>query len=234
MLYEGLTRAIEINPKLTSHFLTFIDWHFRNYFDIDPTKCVINFKQIVREFNGRLEVWDNLGKLIIFVSSCIVTCDQHSIGNDNQCVISLLSSLLDRVDSITLAQLEISENVDQRSKEIGIQFVQCMEGLMAFAVMAATTTNGLMEKFYKVFQHHQKIIGELKNIFGEKKSGKKTKANSNPITSTPNTTSETPLPHTQYTISATINLTTEQAIQFKPTNVWDINIIQKLLSALFK
>lgn len=61
-LYEGLSRAIDFNPKLIPHLLPFLIYHFVQYFDISDLGFNIKFGKIVRERSEYgFDIWDNLG-----------------------------------------------------------------------------------------------------------------------------------------------------------------------------
>lgn len=233
-MYEGLIRAIEFNHKLTSHLLIFIDWHFRSYFELSGGELVVKFDRIVIETDGDIDVWDNIGKLLTFVATCVIVCEDYQITHDNRIIVDLLNTILDKVDSITVQSLGLQS--DRKSMEIGQQYIQLLEGVMAYAAMASAGTNNLSRKFYNVFKHHQKITAELKTLFAERKSSKKVRskelATSTPNCSTANQSSD--LATTQLTINDTQKQSATEELQFKPVNIWEAGTLQKILDWVFR
>lgn len=228
ILYEGLTRAIEFNYKLTSHVLIFIDWHFRSYFEVVGGALEVKFERIVNETNGELDVWDDIGKLVSFVGTCVMICEEHHIMHDNRVVIELLGIILEKCDSITVESLNLQN--DKRSREVGRQYLHLLEGIMAYATMTSTAKNATMRRFYAIYKHHEKVSAEMKTLFTEKRAAKKGRAATakGTATSTPNCTETEDL---QFTVSGTMKDPEEHV--FKPENIWETQTMQKLLNMVF-
>lgn len=216
------------NYKLTSHLLVFIDWHFRSYFEVVGGVLVIKFDRIVYETDGDLDVWDDIGKLVTFVGTCVTICKEHNIGHDNRIIIELLATILEKCDSITVQSLGLQN--DRRSREIAHQYLHLLEGIMAYATMTSTATNAAMQRFYKIYKHHEKVSAEMKILFTEKRAAKKGRAATakGTATSTPNCTETEDL---QFTVSGTVKDAEEHL--FKPANIWETQTMQKLLNMVF-
>lgn len=236
ILYEGLTRAIEFNHKLTSHLLIFMDWHFRSYFKVSGGVLVIVFDRVVKESDeGDIDIWDNLGKLVSFMATCVMICEQHQIAHDYKIIVDLLNTMLEKCDSITVESL-ILQN-DRRSRVVGQQFLHLLEGIMAYAVIVSPATvigsNKLMRRFHAVFKHHEKVTSELKILFMEKRGsgGSKSSKSKDPPTSTPNCTA-TETPAVEFTLTAAAQKEGD-ATAFKPVNIWETATMQKLLNMVF-
>lgn len=179
------------------------------------------FDRIVTESEGRIVVWDHIGRLVAFVATCVNNCEQHNISHDNRIVIELLTTILEKVDGITVASLELQS--DKKSMEIGRQYVELLEGIMAFAVNSGNSKNKFMERFPRIFKHYQEVTGELKFLFSEKRGGKKTKGKD----TTQNSTSEV-----EFTLNGTSQVGEE--LKFKTECIWDTTTMQKMIQMMFR
>lgn len=88
---SDLQRAVELNAKLVPHVLQFVDFHFRKFFDTPDedqagddleTPFAINYDQLISSKDDQLEVKDNLGCLVQFVSHCLSIFDRSRLGCD--------------------------------------------------------------------------------------------------------------------------------------------------------
>lgn len=225
ILYEGLIRAIEFNHKLTPHLLIFIDWHFRSYFSLVGGELQVKFDRIVVESDGHVDVWDDIGKLIIFVATCVMTCEQPQFSHDVRIVVDLLHTVREKVTGISIQSLNLQK--DRKSMEIGKQYLSLLEGIMAYTVMAseASSSANNMEKFQKIFNQHQKFEAEMNNLFAVKKSTKKPRKDNNRDCSTV---------ADQDTITAqgagNTQCDSPDTLQFKRSNIWGTNIVETLLN----
>lgn len=108
MLYEGLMQSLELNPNLTPHVLQFLDWHFRNYFDMSNgitikfDKCVC--EQMVDGFNT-VQIYDHIGKLLQFICHSVLICDRNELDYDTSDLKEFLALLLEKIDLITVHRL---------------------------------------------------------------------------------------------------------------------------------
>uniref|UniRef100_A0A182T620 Fanconi anemia group I protein n=1 Tax=Anopheles maculatus TaxID=74869 RepID=A0A182T620_9DIPT len=114
MLYEALGRAVEFNTQLLPHVLQFIDWHFESFFGENPKESFrIDFEKCVR-YKGELHeddpssddhrsvvVYDNIGRLTVFMVHCVVLCDQHDVQHDTSAVKSTLQLIVERIDNLS-------------------------------------------------------------------------------------------------------------------------------------
>lgn len=116
MLYDGLTNAVELNPKLTPHILLFLESHFREYICLaddagtgSGSGVRIKFDKCVVEkcVDGipTVQVWDHFGKLLQLVGRGIVKCDEHHLDFETEDLKKVLTTLIDRIDSISLEDL---------------------------------------------------------------------------------------------------------------------------------
>lgn len=198
-------------------------------------ELVVRFDRLVTEVDGDIVVWDNIGKLISFVGTCVMTCEEHQITHDNRIIIDLLNTILEKADKITVQSLGL-EN-DMKSREIGQQLIFLLEGAMAYAAMASSASRNHTKRFEEIFVHHQAVIAETKALFVvEKKGGKKAKAkelaSSTPNCSTAN--EQSGLVTTQMTINDTQRDAGPEELQYKLTNIWETSTLQKLLEWVFR
>lgn len=109
MLYDGLTNAVEFNPKLTPHVLLFLESHFRDYICIVDHQLRIKFDKCITEkcIDGipTVQIWDHFGKLLQLIGRCIIKCDEHSLDFETEDMKELFDSLIGRIDTITVEQL---------------------------------------------------------------------------------------------------------------------------------
>lgn len=107
-LYEKLLPSMELNPNITPHVLQFLDWHFRNYFDVS-SGCSIKFNKCVREQvvdgNSTVQVYDQIGKLLQFMCQAVLICDHNAVEYDTSDLKEFLGILLERIDLITVQRL---------------------------------------------------------------------------------------------------------------------------------
>lgn len=74
------------------HVLQFVDFHFRNFFDTPSveqeagddldTHFRINYEQLISAKDDQLDLKDNLGNLVQFVSHCLTIFDRLPSGCD--------------------------------------------------------------------------------------------------------------------------------------------------------
>lgn len=108
ILYEGLLQSMELNPNLTPHVLQFLDWHFRNYFDVS-NGITIKFDKCIREqiVDGvnTVQIYDHIGKLLQFICQSIQICDRNAIEYDTGDLKEFMGTLIVRIDLITVDRL---------------------------------------------------------------------------------------------------------------------------------
>lgn len=107
VLYDGLISAIQQNTKLITHVLQFIDWHFRSYFFEVDEDISINFEKCitVNDDGQSVQVQDHIGRLIQFMSQCIVLLDHSGLDFDASDLKEFFENLLSKITTITLEQL---------------------------------------------------------------------------------------------------------------------------------
>lgn len=165
-LYEGLTRAVQFNPKLLPHILLFLDYHFQSYFEISENDFKIKFEKIVQERNDQILIWDNLGKLINFIGFCVIQCEQNNIIYDNLVLHELLMSLIDRIGDLSLENIGVTgRHVTSKTIIISYQYLNCLEACMAFAIFKTNSENPLTHKLLRIFKHYSECSEEIKVRF---------------------------------------------------------------------
>lgn len=109
MLYDGLTNAIDVNPKLIPHILQFLDCHFRNYFHVTDTQVTIKFEKCVVEKSKdgivTIQIWDHVGKLLQLVAFCIVKCEQSNLEFETKDLKEFFQNVIKRIDMVSIEQL---------------------------------------------------------------------------------------------------------------------------------
>lgn len=103
--FIDLQRAVELNPKLVPHILQFIDWHFRSFFDApleedEDHVFAVKFDKIVCANDlqeNEIEINDNLGRLLLFVSHCLVIFEKFETEYDTREMKRLINVSLEKV-----------------------------------------------------------------------------------------------------------------------------------------
>lgn len=109
ILYDGLFNSIQQNSKLIPHVLQFLDWHFRNYFNELGDFLEIDFEKCVSEVaTGELksiQVNDHIGKLLYFITHCIILLDQHNLEFDATDLKEFFDKLIQKIHTISMEQI---------------------------------------------------------------------------------------------------------------------------------
>lgn len=109
ILYDGLSGAVQQNPKIITHVLQFLDWHFRSYFNEIADTITINFDKAITEINNgditNIQINDHIGKLLQFITQCIILLDHFELEFDVNDLKEFFEQLLEKMDTITLDQL---------------------------------------------------------------------------------------------------------------------------------
>lgn len=220
ILYDTLLRAVDQNTQLAPHVLFFIDFHFRNYFEMDQLNFTIKFREFIAESEDKIEVWDNLGALIYFVGFCVVTCDKFELQYDTVILKDLLESLINRIADVTLESLGVSGPASPLNIAIGTHFVQCLEGVMAYCALASTPSNQYIGKIGKIFEHYEKCNKTLKDMWESvKKSAGKRGKKGNMTKTTMITQQMSQLP---------------QFSSGKRSNIWDFATLERFLIVIYE
>uniref|UniRef100_A0A182Y8A9 Fanconi anemia group I protein n=1 Tax=Anopheles stephensi TaxID=30069 RepID=A0A182Y8A9_ANOST len=177
MLYEALGRAVEFNTQLLPHVLQFIDWHFESFFGENPQESFrIDFEKCVRYKGGELHededasadgqrsvvVYDNIGRLTVFMVHCVVLCDQHDVQHDTGAVKSTLQLIVERIDNLSTEDMGIHGTLDTKGAIIASQYLNTLEAAMAFCAWKTKPDNVLLRDFVRLFKHHQHSLEKFK------------------------------------------------------------------------
>ncbi|XP_075166591.1 Fanconi anemia complementation group I [Haematobia irritans] len=221
-LYENLQRAVELNPKLVPHVLQFIDWHFRSFFtvpieDDEESQFVIKFDKIVAAKDLQecdIEIYDNLGKLLIFVSHCLVIFEKFENEYDTREIKRLIKLSLENVIGRKIKFEDLTGSLTHLKNELILQQLNFIEGLMAHSLLTSKQTNENVKQLLPLFKEHEHLTEGLKSL-SHKKGPKKTKpTNDNEIS------------------NITINGVPVKKIHSQAENIWDLSIIERFLRLL--
>uniref|UniRef100_A0A1B0GJY9 Uncharacterized protein n=2 Tax=Lutzomyia longipalpis TaxID=7200 RepID=A0A1B0GJY9_LUTLO len=220
ILYDTLLRAVDRNVQLAPHVLFFIDFHFRNYLEVDELNFNIKFSEFITERDGKIEVWDNLGALIYFVGFSVVTSDKYELPYDTKILRKLLDFLVNRIGNVTFESLGITGAVSPINIALATHFIYCLEGVMAYCALAATPANQYLDKISKIFDHYEKCTKTLKDMWENLKKATGKKGKKLNLTKTAIATQMTQLP------------------QFTPgkptTNIWDFATLERFLIVIYE
>ncbi|KAM7345711.1 Fanconi anemia complementation group I [Cochliomyia hominivorax] len=223
-LYENLQRAVELNPKLVPHILQFIDWHFRSFFvapieeDVDQVFS-IKFDKIVSAkdaLENEIEINDNLGKLLLFVSHCLVIFEKFETEYDTREMKRLINASLEKVIGKNIKFEDLTGSLTHLKNELILQQLNFVEGLMSYCVLTSKQTNENIKQLLPLFREHDQLLEGLKSL-SSKKSQKKSKNNND----TDNTAA-----------NITVNGVPVKKIHSQPENIWDLFVIERLLRLL--
>lgn len=160
MLYDSLINTIEHNAKLVPHILQFLECHFRNYFEVDDNELEILFdKCIVEKTSGGLttvQVWDNVGKLLQLVARCILKCQQNELDSETGDLEQLLHQIANEIENVTDESLGLKGNLSQKTCHVGMQYLNCIEGLMYFVLNVENADQKSLESVFLLYEAHAK------------------------------------------------------------------------------
>lgn len=109
VLYDGLSNAVQQNPKLIPHVLRFLEWHFRNYFTELANSISINFDKAIIEVNQgdttAIQINDHIGKLMQFIIQCFILHEQHGLDFETKDLKEFFEKLIDEITSINLDEI---------------------------------------------------------------------------------------------------------------------------------
>ncbi|XP_073845314.1 Fanconi anemia complementation group I [Musca autumnalis] len=221
-LYENLQRAVELNSKLCPHVLQFIDWHFRSFFvapieEDEDNQFLIKFEKIVSSKDlqeNEIEVHDNLGKLLMFVSQCLVIFEKFETEYDTREIKRLIKLSLEKVIGKQIKFEDLTGSLTHLKNELILQQLNFIEGLMAYSLLTSKQNNENVKNLLPLFKQHEHLTEGLKSLSHKKGPKKNKTANDNEIS------------------NVTINGVPVKKIQSQPENIWDLNITEKLLRLL--
>ncbi|XP_013097656.2 Fanconi anemia group I protein [Stomoxys calcitrans] len=221
-LYENLQRAVELNPKLVPHVLQFIDWHFRSFFvapleEDEENQFSVKFDKVVaaKDFQeSEIEIYDNLGKLMIFVSHCLVIFEKFENEYDTREIKRLLKLCMEKVIGKQIKFESMTGSLTHLKNELIMQQLNFIEGLMAHSLLTSKQTNENVKQLLPLFKEHELLTEGLKSL-SHKKGQKKTKANNDNEIS-----------------NVTINGVPVRKILSKAENIWDLGTIERFLRLL--
>ncbi|XP_050324049.1 Fanconi anemia group I protein isoform X1 [Bactrocera neohumeralis] len=228
VLYENLQRAVELNPKLVPHVLQFIDWHFRSFFrvpkvtDVEGNFSVI-FDKAVRTspVNAyELQIQDNLGLLVQFVSHCLIKLEEFESEYDVREIKRLLRLAVEKVITKEL-QFEEKDDNWQPKKSVLLEIqINFLEGLMAYSLLTANLNNDTITHILPLFKIHCKLSETYKNYASiSRKQLQKNNKTSNADGSTMK--------------NITINgMVVKNFNSTSLGNIWDFHVIEKFLRLL--
>lgn len=105
-LYEGLSKAIEFNPKIIPHLVPFLQQHFLQYFEISDFSFEIRFDKIVRERTENVfDIWDNLGQLVFLMGRIVVLTRTNDLQCEIDSITKALDTIMNKIDVLTVEQL---------------------------------------------------------------------------------------------------------------------------------
>ncbi|XP_055641903.1 Fanconi anemia group I protein [Toxorhynchites rutilus septentrionalis] len=225
LLYESLGRAVEFNNKLLPHVLQFIDWHFCNYFSeslegelqIDFEKCVRYKQDDSEDMNEddrqqQVDIFDNVGKLMVFMVHCVTLCDQFDVQHDNDNVKRILKDVVQNIENISLDSLGIIGTLDPKTCTIGCHYLNTIEAGMSYCIWNTNSSNSYLRDLIKLFKYHQSCFEKIKKM-EPKKSGKKVNDD---------------------TIASTAGGTSPKSVVLRPQTVLDLATVQRLLRIVFE
>ncbi|KAH8418133.1 hypothetical protein KR222_004613, partial [Zaprionus bogoriensis] len=227
-LYENLQRAVELNSKLVPHVLQFVDFHFRKFFetpsvdeavdDLD-THFRINYDQLISAKDEQLELKDNLGCLVQFVSQCLVIFDRAPSGCDVQEMQRLLTLCTQRLVANRLSLEDTSPPATHYKCARIQQELNLIESLISHALLSSKPSNDHIRHVLPLFKQHQKHLRDLNKLAD---SSKKTQKQSK----------QTSASESNVTTSICVSTTKLKKMCTEPENIWDLAILERLLHLL--
>lgn len=158
MLYDSLSNTIEQNIKLVPHILQFLECHFRNYFEMDEEQLQIKFDKCIIEKNNNgivnVQVWDNIGKLLQLVAKCVLQCKKNDLDAETEDLVRFLSEIAARVKNVPEGCFGMTGNLSQKTAQIGIQYLNCIESLMYFILNGEDIDGNSLETVFHLFEIH--------------------------------------------------------------------------------
>ncbi|KAH8298499.1 hypothetical protein KR044_007977, partial [Drosophila immigrans] len=226
-LYENLQRAVELNAKLVPHVLQFVDFHLRSFFDTPSadqvgddldTRFTINYEQLIGSKDDQAELKDNLGNLVQFVSYCLAIFERAPSGCDVREMQRLLTLCIQRLVANRLPLEDTSPPATHFKCARIQQELNLIEGLISHSLLTSKQNNDAIKHILPLFKQHQKLLKGLHGLAdSSKKSQKQSKSNTN---------------DSNVTVNVSVNTAKLKDICKHPENIWDLNILERLLHVL--
>ncbi|XP_067627011.1 Fanconi anemia group I protein homolog isoform X2 [Eurosta solidaginis] len=227
VLYENLQRAVELNPKLVPHVLQFVDWHFRSFFQASTTIaeaeqfCVLFDKTVcsVTENAYELQIQDNLGLLIQFVSHCLAIFQQFEGEYDVREMHRLLRLAINKVITKELQFEEKNDNWAPLKSALLEQQMNFLEGLISYSLLMSQQSNDTVKHILPLFKAHCKVSETYKSYvsFSKKQLQKKSKIDKDSASTLKN-----------ITVNGVVKKFNINCLE----NIWDLSVLEKLLRLL--
>lgn len=105
-LYDGLSKAIDFNPKIIPHLEPFLTQHFVQYFEMTDLSFEIKFDKIVRERTENVfDIWDSLGRLVLLMGRIVVLARTNDLHCEIDSTAKTLDTMMNKIDVLTVEQL---------------------------------------------------------------------------------------------------------------------------------
>ncbi|XP_036335814.1 uncharacterized protein LOC118746136, partial [Rhagoletis pomonella] len=228
VLYDNLQRAVELNPKLVPHVLQFIDWHFRSFFRVSTVNgevedfCVL-FEKVVcsaTENVYEIQIQDNLGLLIQFISHCLSQFQQFDVEYDVGEMQRLLHLAVKKVINKDLQFEEKNDNWNPLKIALLEQQMNFLEGLMSYSLLTSQQNNDNVKDILPLFKAHCKLIEVHKSYasFSRKQLQNKNRNDKENGATLKN---------------ITVNgVVVKNFSKNNVENIWDLSVVDKLLRVL--
>ncbi|XP_064535940.1 Fanconi anemia group I protein homolog [Drosophila montana] len=228
-LYENLQRAVELNAKLVPHVLQFVDFHFRGFFDTPAagdqaaddldTNFAINYERLVSVKDDQLELKDNLGCLVQFISHCLAIFERAPYGCDVRELQRLLTVCTQRLVTKRLPLEDTAPPATHLKCARIQQQLNLIEGLISHSLLSSKPGNDALRQVLPLFKQHQKLLKDLGALADTSKKAQKNAKQ--PTTNDSNVT-----------VNISVNTVKIKKMCTQPENIWDLAIIERLLHTL--
>jgi FANCI helical domain 2 len=163
-MYEGLSKAVQLNSNIVPHVLQFLETQFRNIFvgGEDATTLEIQPTHIVRDQNGGILICENLGQLIQLIGTCLIIASKFQIDCDNVFLKEYFESVFDHIDSVKMSDLGVGQSLDTKTVVLGGQFIQALEAFMAYGIYQCSSENNYLNRILTLFKYRNECVEEMK------------------------------------------------------------------------
>ncbi|XP_068145106.1 LOW QUALITY PROTEIN: Fanconi anemia group I protein homolog [Drosophila tropicalis] len=233
-LYENLQRAVELNAKLVPHILQVIDWHFRSFFETSPAEDQVanDVDSVFRirydlmvssndDMHMSIQLKDNLGQLVQFVSQCLAIFERSPYGYDASEMQRLLTLSVQRLVANRLNLEDTAPPATHLKCALVQQQLHFIEGIISHILLSSKPTNEIITNVLPLFKQHDKLRKDLQTLAG---ASKKSRKRAKPNDSTQNNTTVGNLTVNGVQVKSMCISTTE--------NIWDLCILDRFLHLL--